>query len=140
MTTTDAASTGGGSRGLAVPRRKRARQAPAARVLVTGAALTATGLMIAAMGSAGHAEQVLVTSAPPIEPATAPATVPAPPAAPPVTIIVIHRRAGGTATALAASTARSAAPTAQAAPTAGRATPAPKPAATPKPVAKSSGS
>lgn len=139
MTTTDAPSTGGGQ-GPAVPRRKRARQAPAARVLVTGAALTATGLLIAAMGAAGQAEQVLVTSAPPIAPATAPGTVPPPPAAPPVTIIVIHRRAAGTAPASAPSTARPTAPTAQAAPTAGRATPAPKPATTPAPVAKSSGS
>jgi hypothetical protein len=95
-------------------------------VLATGAALSATGFLVATMASASQpaADVNLVRS--PAAIATAPA---APALPPPTTIVIIHRPAASSGTRVAA------------APSVGRATPAPRPAApAPAPVAKSSGS
>lgn len=98
------------------PARRRPPQAPAARALVTGVALGATGLFVAVMGSAAppSASVNLVSQAP-------------------QQIVVLHRSAAvGTPEALPA------------APTAGRAVPAPYPTQrivpAPAPVATSTGS
>jgi hypothetical protein len=100
---------------------RRPRQAPAARVLATGAALSATGILVAVMAS-GATPTVDLAS----PPRAASAVAAAPPAAPPTTIVIVHRPASATAVA--------------AAPTAGRAIAAPRPAQVPPPVATSSGS
>jgi hypothetical protein len=99
-------------------------------VLATGAALSATGFLVATMASASQPAADVNLVRTPATIATAPA---APALPPPTTIVIIHRPA--------ASPAASSGTRVVAAPSVGRATPAPRPAApAPAPVAKSSGS
>lgn len=72
-------------------RRRRTRQAPAARALVTGAACTATGLLVALMGAGPTAPST--TAAPALAPIT---VAPGAAGAPPTSIVVVHRPATAT--------------------------------------------
>lgn len=120
--------------------RRRPKQAPVARILATGAALTATGTLAAVMAAEATPAAAPLTAQP------TPAAAVAGPSAPPRTVVVIQAQAP---TISGAASARPRAQTAQtspragtgtAAPSAGQAVPAPSPQRQPAPVAISTGS
>lgn len=127
-----------GSGGRRPTRRRRPRPAVVARVLTTGAALSATGALVALMGAADRAESDPITADP--GPVAAPAASPAP--SPPATVIVVRQAPLPTSsTAVApppapvATTATQ--PASSTAPSAGVAQPAPVPTTVPPPVVTS---
>mgnify|MGYP001219763445 CR=1 FL=1 len=119
--------------------RRRPRPATVARVLTTGAALSATGALVAAMGAADRPDTEPLATAPG---AAVPTTAaPAADAAHPVTVIVVQqapRPAAATASPAPTAAPAPASGPATGAPSAGAARPAPPPATVPPPVATTS--